>query len=388
MPRLLVEGWRFSVTSYAVVNQYQLLQMIGRPGLEIYHRDLPFFTDAWKHIPGLLEPADEAKIRSLQEPPPGLPIDASIRLAHPTLVQKTSARDSWCWVVTEFGILEDSRIADKRPARDALRTPSVRLMTPSNWSKEGLIRSGADPANITIVPHGYDPALLYPLDPEPRAALRKSLGWEGKFVFLNVSTLVWNKGIAGLLTAFANVAEKNPDALLVLKGSTELLQSDRRLRESLQALPPHVASRIASRIQYIGDNLTQRRVATFFQAADAYVSPYHAEGFNMPVLEAAACGIPVIVTAGGSTDDFTTPDFALRITSKVLSHPELDKNHGPGARALVIDGNHLIELMTNAISNRAIGDRARATGPAWLAQRFTWRHVVDRMLDAMFPSSH
>ena len=383
MKTLAIEGWRFSLTSYAVVNQYQCLEILKRPDVRLYHTDLPFFTN-WRQIPGLLDPAQEEQIRRLEPPPPGLRADASLRIAHPTLVQPSSAERSWCWVITEFGILENSRIADQRPAADALRTPGVRFITSSRWSCDGLLRSGADPASIQIVPCGYDPALLKPLDADTRAHLRRQLGWEGRFIFLNVSTLVWNKGVSALLNAFAAIMDRFPEAALVLKGSTELLQSDRRLRDTLAAFPGNVAQRLMSRIQYIGDNLNHAQMAAIFGAADAYVSPYHAEGFNLPVLEAAACGVPVICTAGGSTDDFTHESFALPIRSRVLSNAELEKNHGAGARALVVDGDHLVQLMTSIITDRAFIERARASGPVWLGERFTWKHVVDRLLAALF----
>ena len=41
-----------------------------------------------------------------------------------------------------------------------------------------------------------------------------------------------------------------------------------------------------------------------YNIADLYISPYRGEGFNMPVLEAMSVGLPVLVSAGGSTDDF------------------------------------------------------------------------------------
>jgi hypothetical protein len=44
-----------------------------------------------------------------------------------------------------------------------------------------------------------------------------------------------------------------------------------------------------------------------YGAADVYVSPYRAEGFNLPVLEAMACGLPTLTTKGGPTDDFCNP---------------------------------------------------------------------------------
>jgi glycosyltransferase involved in cell wall biosynthesis len=384
--RFFFEGWRFSPTSYAVVLQHHLLDIMsreGEPARDLYFRDLPFHASFWKQERGLFPPELEAKIASLGEPSSTTPIDVSFRMAHPTLVRKTSARQSWCWIVTEFGILEQKRLQDSRPVAQALRTPGVRLMTPSNWAKEGLVRSGADPDNITVVPHGYDPAIMTPASRERRDELRTALGWQGRFVFLNVSTLVWNKGIAGLLRAFAQVIEKHPEALLVLKGSDAMLKSDQKLRDSIAELPAPIAARVVANLRYLGQNLTFAQIADLFRAADCYAAPYHAEGFNMPAMEAAACGLPVLCTDGGPTDDFTTPEFCRRIRSRVESHPGLESAHGPGACVLIIDGEHLAQLMLDVIQNESFRAQARVAGPAFLSQRFTWRHVTDRFLAAL-----
>jgi glycosyltransferase involved in cell wall biosynthesis len=47
---------------------------------------------------------------------------------------------------------------------------------------------------------------------------------------------------------------------------------------------------IEPRLHYHGNTLSFGDMALMYQMADAYVSPYFSEGFNMPVLEAAACG--------------------------------------------------------------------------------------------------
>lgn len=384
MPSLFIEGWRFSPTSYAVVNQHHMLEILKRPQIDLYFRDIPFFTPVWRHMRGLFPAEQEKQIEALREPGADTPLDVSIRMAHPTVVTPTRAKQPWCWIVTEFGILEQSRIGDGRPASEALRTPGIRLMTPSNWAKEGLVRTGADPGNISIVPHGYDPTMLHPLAEDERQRRRAALGWSGRFVFLNVSTLVWNKGISSLLQAFGMIVQKYPEALLVIKGSDQMLQSDHRLRDALSKIPSDLAHRAAANIRYLGQELTFAQLAEFFKCADAYVAPYHAEGFNMPVMEAAACGVPVICTGGGPTDDFTTSDFCLRINSTPMTTPELEKYHGPGARILQVDGLHLVELMERVITDEPFRRRARESGPAFLSQRYTWSHIADQFLSALF----
>ena len=60
-----------------------------------------------------------------------------------------------------------------------------------------------------------------------------------------------------------------------------------------------------------------------YNITDCYVSPYRAEGFNLTPLEAAASGTPIIVTKGGSTDDYFNPKFGLQIDSKIINDGNL-----------------------------------------------------------------
>ena len=50
---------------------------------------------------------------------------------------------------------------------------------------------------------------------------------------------------------------------------------------------------------HVSESLSFTGVRRLYHAADVLVSPYKAEGFNLPVLEAAASGLTVIVTLGG-----------------------------------------------------------------------------------------
>jgi glycosyltransferase involved in cell wall biosynthesis len=383
--RILVEGWRFSPNSLAVLSQFQCLEMLRRPGIELYHRDVPFWTPRWTHIYGLLAPDDEAKIRSLPAPPAGIQMDAALRIAHPTLLKKTDARRSWCWIVAEYGILEQSRIADGRPVRDALNTPGVGIVTCSNWSKTGLVRSGADPANVAVVPLGIDPRLHRPADDAERRETRRRLQWDDHFVFLHISTLWWNKGVGGLLQAFALISQQHPKAILVLKGNDRTLAPDSVVSRTLASLPPAMQEQVRPRLRYVGEYLSIGQMADLYRGADAYVAPYLGEGFNLPVLEAAACGCPVICTGGGSTDDFTTSEFCRRIRSQPATSPSVEQQIGPGATLLRVDGDHLVELMRGIVTDEAFRAQARVAGPAHAQAGFTWEKVVDRLLVVIAP---
>ncbi len=190
-----------------------------------------------------------------------------------------------------------------------------------------------------------------------------------------------NKGIDLLLKAAAQLTPRFPKLCVALKGSDALYNSRLGFDQTTAALSPAERTRLASRLWYAGEALTTQRIAQLMQAADAYISPYRAEGFNLPALEAIACGLPLICTRGGSTEDFLPPsgeDFVLRINSTERRNPN-------GFAELVPSPAHLAELMARVMADASFRARAASAGAAWAAAGFTWRHATDKLLRVLFP---
>ncbi len=254
-------------------------------------------------------------------------------------------------------------------------------MTPSRWSAEGFYKCGFRSEQVLVIPHGVDTNTFHPVaDPIVRASSRaKWLVRPDAFMFLTVGAMTGNKGMDVLLRAFAEVSHRYPEACLVVKGTDALYKSEQMLRARVSELTAAEQQRLHDRLIYAGGSFTYRQMAELYQAADAYVSPYRAEGFNIPVLEAAACGVPVICTRGGSTDDFVTDEFALKIDSKrvEVKVEELDTVR------LEPNREHLSALMTAAIEDHSWRERARAIGPAHVQAHYTWDQIVERMTQAL-----
>jgi glycosyltransferase involved in cell wall biosynthesis len=256
----------------------------------------------------------------------------------------------------------------------------VVAVTPSRWSAEGFYKAGFRTDQVLVVPHGVDCALFRPM-PELRAHVRGKMGIaEDDFVFLSIGTMTSNKGMDLLLQAFAEVSRKFPQARLVLKGVNSLYQSRKRLHQIMQKVPARDLHRVIGRLKYFGTSFSNRQMALFFQSADAYVSPYRAEGFNMPVLEAAACGLPIICTGGGSTDDFVTEAFAQKIMSRKWSRRMEEQD----LVQLEPDVDHLIGLMTRAIEDKAWRQQAAKAGPSHVRANYTWDQIVDRLVQGLW----
>ncbi|WP_371068283.1 glycosyltransferase, partial [Salmonella enterica] len=79
-------------------------------------------------------------------------------------------------------------------------------------------------------------------------------------------------------------------------------------------------------IRLLSGHLDLSQLNALYNVADAYVTPYRAEGFNLPALEAQTCGTPVIATAGGATDDFLSDVHCIKIQGTLHENENLKED--------------------------------------------------------------
>jgi glycosyltransferase involved in cell wall biosynthesis len=373
LKKLLIEGWLFLPHSYSCINMWQCLELLKRKDLNLYHNDMPYFNGSWNPTADLISLEADEKLQGLPFLPAEIP-DITLRMDFPLRLDKAESPALFVFGTSE-SLHAEHLIKGEGNLGELLAESGAIILTPSQWSAQGFINSGADPSLVKIIPLGADTGFFQPVPPEKKQELRKSLGFGNTFVFLNISAMTENKGTAYLLKAFAGVAENFPDTMLCLKGNDDLYNSSQLLKFAGGFLNEKDISLLTPRVRYYGATFTSRMLAKLYQAADAYVSPYMAEGFNLPVLEAAASGLPVICTAGGPTDEFTEPSFALKINSKT------------GVRGkdtyLIPDINHLVSLMISVITDKKVSESARNNGPRFVQNCYTWQHYTDRLLGVL-----
>jgi glycosyltransferase involved in cell wall biosynthesis len=376
MKTVIVEGWRFLAHSYAVVNQFQCLEMARRPDLKVFHRDVPFYLENWLPTPGILPSEYEEVLRNLEPPPPGLKADAMLRIGFPHFFELSpEAAKTFVWVTSEFLNVQDLAIGSKKKPWQELPSVKSNVIACSHWAARGFLKSGLPKSRMQVVPCGVDTDLFCPPSPEQRAALRKQLNFEGKFIVLNVSSLTYNKGFDLMLRAMARLSDVHPTIALSLKGSDDLYKSMHYADIQIKDLPAPDREKLRGRLIYQGVTLSTMDMARLYQAADVYITPYRAEGFNLPVLEAAACGLPVICTRGGSTDDFVDDSWCLRmggvqkeVKDGTVIEPDLDE---------------FTAHLDRAIRDDAWRAEAGRAARQWACDRFTWKHSVDKLLKVM-----
>jgi glycosyltransferase involved in cell wall biosynthesis len=103
----------------------------------------------------------------------------------------------------------------------------------------------------------------------------------------------------------------------------------------------------------ISGHLNLAQLNALYNAADAYVTPYRAEGFNLPALEAQSCGTPVVATRGGATDDFLNGDRYHPIGGVLIENASL-KEHLTLNAYVEPDGEHLVDVLTKMGRKKAM----------------------------------
>lgn len=382
MLTLVIEGWRAYAQSHSIVNQFQCLELLKRGDVRLFHVEAPqpppgfLKVGSWKAAKGLLPAASEAALAAIPEPPPGLVPDATFRMAFPFDFSPAVQGRTFVFAVAEGRRLHDYMIAGHRPLPEALGA-GVNVVTPSSFSRARLIASGVPADRVVVVPHGVDTQVFRPSGDTERTLQRRRRGFApDDFVFLNVGALYDRKGIPSLLRAFAEIAARHENARLVLKGIDSVYGSRAAVAAMMAQLSQAQRLAMQGKVSYRGGELSYSDLADLYRSADVLVSPYQLEGFNMPVLEAIACGLPVICTAGGPTDDFTLGEFAWRIDSELVA---LDN----GSERLVPNPVHLLQLMEKAMEERSFRARAAAAGPGFAAQNYSWAKVTDCLVKVL-----
>ncbi len=381
MKSLIVEGWRFLPHSYAVVNQWQLLSLsrLGSTALKI--RDMPLHHPGWRLQTGLFDKTAEEILRSLEPAAEGEHADALLRISFPFDFSASCCGKTAVFGTSENQALQRKQLSDEGTYQQLRRKSPpecITVVTPSRWSAQGFYNCGFKTEQVVIIPHGVDTATFHAsVDPLVRARFRAKLPVEpDAFVFLSIGAMTGNKGIDVLLRAFAEVCRQHPEARLVLKGTDSLYNSRGFVRARMGELTGAEQLRVRDRLIYLGGSFPHRVMARLYQAADVYISAYRAEGFNLPVLEAAASGLPVICTRGGATEDFVTEDFARRIDSTRVA-VEVE---GQSTARLEPNLEHLRDLMIAAIEDPAWRRRAEQAGPAHVRAHYTWDLIAQTLI--------
>jgi glycosyltransferase involved in cell wall biosynthesis/tetratricopeptide (TPR) repeat protein len=188
------------------------------------------------------------------------------------------------------------------------------VWVPSRFVRDTFVRSGVPLELVRVIPLGVDHTLIHPQAPKLPLHSRKRV----KFLF--VGGTIFRKGIDILLEVYTQTFADADDVCLIIKdmgvGTFYCGQTAEAQIAQLRNTPG------MPKIEYINRELSNKELAGLYTACDCLVHPYRGEGFGLPILEAMAAGLPVIVTGMGAALDFCTDGTAYLLPARPAQYPE------------------------------------------------------------------
>jgi glycosyltransferase involved in cell wall biosynthesis len=241
------------------------------------------------------------------------------------------------------------------------------VMTPSTFCKRIFEESGVT-VPIYVVPHYAE---LEPIREEQHRA---------SFRFLLV--FAWNgpggahKDPRTLIQAYLEAFRDSRDVELVLKCPAPELAA---LVEELQAtdLP---------RITIIRDELSRDGMSALYASCDCYVSPHHAEGIGLPLLEAMAIGLPCIATGYGGNVDFMSDGNSFLLEYDLIPGYQLGPGYavGTGSSKWAQASREQLQVYMKYVANNPHAAHVLGLrGQEHIAKNFTSKKTATAVLKAL-----
>jgi alpha-1,3-rhamnosyl/mannosyltransferase len=298
------------LSPFSLRQQWAVPRLLRRLGADLYHSPY-YLMPYWPGVPTVLTVYD------------------LIPLLFP---QYVSLRARWLfrWTIALSQFVATSIIAISRTTSGDLQTIL-----------------GVKSDKVTVIPLAPDPA-FYPRSPTETEPVRRQYGLPESFV-LYVGSNKPHKNLAGLVEAWSYLTFHVSRFTLLIAGVWDPRYPQPRL----------LAERLGlQNIRWLGP-VPEADLPALYSMADLFVFPSLYEGFGLPVLEAMACGVPVVC-------------------SNTSSLPEV-----AGDAALLVDPTDIRALaaaMERALTDEHLRAEMRARGLE-RARRFTWEEAARRTLD-------
>lgn len=230
----------------------------------------------------------------------------------PELIASRSTLLKKCWI----------RLFERRNISNA-----ASIHVTSEVERRDLHRLGLRPKRVDVIPNGFE----LPRDAVASGYSNNSTR-RSRPTVLSLGRISWKKGLDRLILAMVHV----PNARLVVAGN-----DDEQYMPQLRRLC--AKHDLSSRTEFIGPVHGAKKWEAFANA-DVFALASHSENFGMAVLEAMACGIPVVVTpevglasvvqeTGSGLVAEGTPDAFGRALARVISDSTLRKRMAEAGRA-------------------------------------------------------
>lgn len=402
--RVLFRGWFEIPHSYSLCNCFQIVHLFKNYSdkIDFYIQEMPYFRPEWNSSRKLVYKKEYNDIIKNFKKWNGEDVDVIYSITYPYNIDMTVINNKkipkCVFYTSEFATL-DPNFFSCNDKNDFLISEYVKneqklyMTSPSVWSSMGMKKYNLEDEKNRIITHGVDGTVFYKNE-FSRESIRNFYKVKSDDILLmNIGAMTQNKGMFLILQALNvlvnHLGKKNYK--LLLKGTGDLYQSKSFLEIYFAELKKagvlddeKMDNLLKNHIIFTDKTLSYEKINDLFNAADLYLSPYIAEGFNLTSLEALAAGTPVVVPITGSTREYMNDvfvnggeKFIYYVNSKVI-------DVGNGRKQNDIQ---LIDLLNVIVDNeKNIKDWSYREGDyktmkTYISEYYSWNHVSDLLYD-------
>jgi glycosyltransferase involved in cell wall biosynthesis len=220
----------------------------------------------------------------------------------------------------------------------------LRIIAISSYIKRLLLEQGFPSNSIIVVNYGVDTDLFKPLNVEKPKI----------FTILYVGQIVFHKGIHNVIIALAKILKKDKNVQLLIAGDGDKMYLS-YLRRLIKLLG------LTNNVLFLG-KIPYTDLPNIYNEAHVFVYPsIYPEPQGMAILEAMACGVPVIA-------------------SNIGGIPDMIKNNENGLLVKANDPTALVEAITRLKESPEMATNIKERGLKVIWEKFTWRSIAQVVL--------
>lgn len=276
----------------------------------------------------------------------------------------------------QWTVFESTRIPENILA---VCQTSEQVWVPTDWGRNVLIAHGIQPDRIRVIPEAVDGNTFHTHGRKPYTNARP-------FRFLSIGKYEQRKSLDETVDAFAQVYANTPAIELVIK-SNYFVNHDQKFQQLKNKISK------LDNIHLIWGEMSANELAELYRSCDAFVLPSRAEGWGLPLIEAAASGLPVITTLYSGQTEFLQyiPDSVLPVSYTMdpitcpeyqSYYPDSTNNWGIWARPDVVSIAAAMQTVCREYDK--LFERACANSFT-IRRTFTWQNSVDLAIAAIGP---
>jgi autotransporter strand-loop-strand O-heptosyltransferase len=230
---------------------------------------------------------------------------------------------------------------------------------PTKWQKDNLVKQGYPQDKVKIVPEGIDPEVFKPAAKKPA----------DKFTFLLFGKWEYRKATEEIVSAFLEVFKDHNDVELIASiDNAYKFETGKMIEEKLKHL------------KLTGNNIKllhfppASEYLDHLQQGDVFISCARGEGWNLPLIEAMACGIPSVYSNWGAQLEFAEGKGSpVKIDKEIpAANPETPDLVGNYCEPDWADFRKV--LLDSYVNNKALKEKALVDSLI-IREKFTWENA-------------